>query len=215
MIHHVMMRLDDGAAIYCHAGHHNEVLNNVVYVTPRDGSHGLYFDDEEYAGRMAGNIVYRVPDLETVRRGSALHLHNNARHTVVNNVFVGAGRLFTFPNSYGGHRIERNVFVFHGEPEAPHTPASVPGPGDGRRQADYSAGPSTMDRNLYWTPNDPAGAEAFLEGWREQGFGAESIVADPLFADEDGEDYRIRADSPAVRELGFEPIDTSDVGRSE
>jgi len=191
-IHDVMMVLDDGAAVYCHAGHHNRVRFNTVYRTHGNGSHGLYFDDEEMDSLMEHNIVFDCPVNPHAERGSALHLHNNARHTVRSNVFVGGNRLFSFPNSYGGHRIEQNVFVFCDGHAIPRTPAPVRGPGDGRRQPDWDAGPSAMDGNVYWSRAGAGPAEDFLAWWQEQGFGHNSVVAEPQFGDAENGDYRLR-----------------------
>jgi hypothetical protein len=211
LIHDVMMVLDDGAAIYCHAGHHNRVRFNLVFRTHGSGSHGLYFDDKEMDSLMEYNIVYDSPIDIHARRGSALHLHNNARHTVRNNIFAGGNRLFTFPNSYGGHRIERNLFVFGDGHAIPVTPEPVRGPGDGRRQPDWDAGPAAMDRNLFWSRVGAGPAKDFLAQWREQGFDLLSTVADPLFVDPQNGCYELRKESPALA-LGFKRFSLEGIG---
>lgn len=55
---------------------------------------------------------------------------------------------------------------------------------------------------------------AQLDGWaawRKLGFDARSIAADPLFANRDGDDFRLRPDSPAFT-LGFQPIPVEKIG---
>jgi len=47
--------------------------------------------------------------------------------------------------------------------------------------------------------------------WREKGFDAHSIVADPLFANVAQGDYRLKPDSPALA-LGFKPIPLEKIG---
>ena len=47
--------------------------------------------------------------------------------------------------------------------------------------------------------------------WRERGFDAHSVVADPLFMDPASDNYGLKPDSPALK-LGFKPIDLSTVG---
>jgi hypothetical protein len=210
-IYDVMMVLDDGAAVYCHAGHHNQVRYNLVYRTHGNGSHGLYFDDEEMDSLMEYNIVYDSPVNTYAERGSALHLHNNAKHTVRNNIFVGGNRLFTFPNSYGGHRIERNVFVFGDEHAIPRTPEPIRGPGDGRRQPDWDAGPSVMDHNLFWSRVGVKPARDFLAWWQAQGFGLHSAVADPLFIDPENGNYQLKKRSRAFK-MGFKVFRLEGVG---
>jgi hypothetical protein len=75
-----------------------------------------------------------------------------------------------------------------------------------------------LNYNLYW---DYSGAPVTflgfpLEEWRKKGMwlDEESVVADPLFADAQGADFRLRATSPA-RALGFTPFDTSQAGPRE
>ena len=211
LIHDVMAVLDDGAAVYCHAGHHNKVRHNLVYRAHGNGSHGLYFDDEEMDSLMEFNVVYDCPVNIYAERGSGLHLHNNAKNTVRNNIFVGGNRLFTFPNSYGGHRIERNVFVFGDGHAIPRTPEPIHGPGDGRRQPDWDAGPSVMDHNLFWSRVGAEPAKDFLAWWREQGFGQHSVVADPLFSDPKNGNYQLKKRSPAFR-LGVNPFSLEGIG---
>jgi len=45
IVYNVMSKLDDGAAIYCHAGHHSLMKNNFVWRGGRPKTFGLYFDD--------------------------------------------------------------------------------------------------------------------------------------------------------------------------
>jgi hypothetical protein len=71
-----------------------------------------------------------------------------------------------------------------------------------------------MDRNLYFDARQPERmkfAGVSLEEWRKRGHDANSLVADPKFANPDKRDFRLAADSPALK-LGFKPIDLSAVG---
>lgn len=75
----------------------------------------------------------------------------------------------------------------------------------------------TSDHNLVWK----AQGNVFVDGistilgrwdtWREMGFDANSVVADPQFVDLAGADFRLREGSPAFA-LGFAPIDISRIG---
>jgi parallel beta-helix repeat protein len=47
--------------------------------------------------------------------------------------------------------------------------------------------------------------------WRKLGFDARSVAADPLFVNRDGDDFRLRPDSPALK-LGFQPIPVDKIG---
>ena len=72
-----------------------------------------------------------------------------------------------------------------------------------------------MDENLYWDTSHPAGdmrfGEATLAQWQARGHDRHSLVADPKFVDAAHGDFRLKADSPALK-LGFVPIDTSKIG---
>ena len=43
------------------------------------------------------------------------------------------------------------------------------------------------------------------------GFDTHSVIADPMFVDPANDDYRLRANSPALK-LGFQPIDLRKIG---
>ncbi len=50
-----------------------------------------------------------------------------------------------------------------------------------------------------------------LEDWKEQGYDAHFVIADPLFVDAKRDDYRLKSTSPAIK-LGFVPMDASQTG---
>jgi len=50
-----------------------------------------------------------------------------------------------------------------------------------------------------------------LQEWRERGHDHNSIIADPLFAAPETNDFRLQPGSPAFK-LGFHPIDVGSVG---
>jgi len=70
-----------------------------------------------------------------------------------------------------------------------------------------------FDFNLYWTPANVAlrFKEWTWDEWRAMGQDAHSVIADPLFVNAAGGDFRLRPGSPAEK-LGFEPIDVSAIG---
>ena len=75
------------------------------------------------------------------------------------------------------------------------------------------------DLNLFWKPAGEltvggGPAEGPLENWLElfEGkYDGQSVVADPLFVNPGKRDFRLREGSPAL-DLGFEEIDTSEIG---
>ena len=72
---------------------------------------------------------------------------------------------------------------------------------------------SPWDYNLYWRTDgrELRFYQDTFEQWQAKGLGRHSLVADPLFIDPRSGDFRLRPDSPAFK-LGFEPIDTGDIG---
>ncbi len=205
LIHDTMQQIDDGAGIYTHAGHHALIRNNLIYRSGRDFSFGIYLDDEETDSIVEHNVVYLCPDVSKAGRGAAFMLHDNARNTVRNNIFAFSSRLFRFPNCYGGHTVTHNIFLFQGECAAETDPSPVRGPGDGRRQEDWDAGPSVMDHNLYWHVDGEEAARDFMNAWRERGWDVRGLAADPLFENAAEFNFRLRTESPAFA-LGIQPI---------
>jgi len=78
--------------------------------------------------------------------------------------------------------------------------------GRGVAECDYNLLFNTADGSLKLHPGPIS-----LDEWRQQGFDEHSVVADPLFADPDKDDYRLKPLSPAFS-LGFQPIDMSAIG---
>lgn len=72
-----------------------------------------------------------------------------------------------------------------------------------------SGGPAIVGPAYTNQPVGPVGL-SFTE-WQQLGQDVDSIVADPLFVDPDSGNYNLQAGSPAF-DLGFEPIDMTDVG---
>ena len=50
-----------------------------------------------------------------------------------------------------------------------------------------------------------------LAEWQAMGFDTHSVIADPMFVDPANDDYRLRANSPALK-LGFQSIDLRKIG---
>jgi hypothetical protein len=77
-----------------------------------------------------------------------------------------------------------------------------------------------MDWNLYYDARASAGGEALkfsgatLEQWRARGHDVNTVIADPLFAAPDKNDFRMATNSPALK-IGFKEIDLSQVGVRE
>ena len=70
-----------------------------------------------------------------------------------------------------------------------------------------------MRNNLYWQPGEAKVhfASKSREESRAAGMDEDSVMADPLFADPLGRDFRLRSGSPAAR-IAFEQFDFSAAG---
>jgi hypothetical protein len=71
----------------------------------------------------------------------------------------------------------------------------------------------TLDHNVHWRVggDPPRFSAGGFEAWQARGFDRHSRVADPRFVDPEHDDFRRRADSPAIA-VGFCPLDPSSVG---
>jgi parallel beta-helix repeat protein len=204
VIHDVMQLLDDGSGIFTWASHDNTIRNNIVYRCARDFSFGIYLDIEEMNTVIENNIVYQCPNVPAPKRGAALLLHQNGRNTMRNNIFAMSNRLFHFAGSMGGQMATHNIFLFGSQCTPGGDPARTISH-DAGQKVHYDAGKSVMDNNLYWSTEGEAPLRNCIDSWRQKGWDKNSVVADPLFADLKNFDFRLRADSPALR-IGFKPI---------
>ena len=108
--------------------------------------------------------------------------------------------------------------------EAPRLPAAIYGLAHLKPHVYWREGPLysagsfkdenvVSESNLYWnasgTPVTFHGET--LESWQAKAKEEGSLVADPLFVDADGYDFRLRPGSPAAR-IGFRPFDYSKAG---
>jgi hypothetical protein len=103
-----------------------------------------------------------------------------------------------------GNRFVRNI-VYYRNPKAALLRLQS---AEGVRECDY---------NVYFHAGGDGTLRAVgvpgesFESWRKLGFDAHSLVADPLFVDPAGHDFRLRPESPAHK-LGFKAIPVEDLG---
>lgn len=202
-IHHVMRGvLSDGGGIYTLGTQTGTVLrSNLIHdVFPYMGkppmAWGIYFDQGSNGITVEDNIVYNTLTGGIMNTGQF-------GNTVRNNIFAFSAwhAAWRYKRTEGQPtRVERNIFyltqgeLFHADAGASDTE-------------------SVWDYNLYWrTDGKPLlfYEDSFTQ-WQARGLDLHSRVADPRFVDAQRYDFRLRPDSPAL-ELGFRPIDASDVG---
>jgi len=160
------------------------------------GGWGLYTDEGSTEILMENNVVYRVKD-------GAFHQHYGRENVVRNNVLALSATYGQIRRSreeeHSSFTVERNIIYSNGVPML---------------GGNWSNGNYKLASNCYWdasgqTPTFPGGLT--LAQWQEKGQDVGSIIADPKFADPGNFDFTIAPDSPALK-LGFQPIDTSQIG---
>lgn len=172
--------------------HHNRIhdVDSFSY-----GGWGLYTDEGSSGVLMENNIVYRT-------KSSGFHQHYGRENRIQNNIFAYGGEAQFMRSRDEAHlsfTIERNIVLYDGAPLLGSN-----WNGDSRKFA--------LNKNLYWNESgDVNFAGKPLDEWRKKGVDADSIVADPLFADPAKGDFTLKPGSPAEK-IGFQPIDTTGIG---
>ncbi|MBM3999667.1 MAG: right-handed parallel beta-helix repeat-containing protein [Planctomycetes bacterium] len=175
---------------------HDNVFHDITSYSY--GGWGLYTDEGSTGIVMRNNLVYRCSR-------ASFHQHYGRENRIENNILAFAGeqqiqRTRTEPHT--SFFFERNIIFWDND-----------NPLLGSNWADNNF---RMDRNLYFRVGGkpivfPGGLS--IEQWREQRKQDEqSVVADPGFINTAAGDFRLKADSPALR-IGFEPFDPSRAGR--
>jgi len=199
-IHHLGQGvLSDLAGVYTLGAAPSVVVegNRVHDVSARDyGGWGLYADEGSTGVTFRGNVVSRTTS-------GGFHQHYGRDNLVENNIFAAArdwqiqrGRV----EAHTSFAFNRNIVWWLGD--APLA------------EGDFSTRITARD-NLYWHGGAPV---VFPDGGdlaarKNAGLDRGSRVADPQFSDAAVGDFDLPPDSPAFA-LGFEPIDTSVMGRA-
>jgi parallel beta-helix repeat protein len=172
------------------------IRNNVIHdVDSRGyGGWGIYTDEGSTGILIENNVVYRT-------KSGGFHQHYGKENVVRNNVFAFAreGQIIRSRKElHLSFTFERNIVYWNEGPLLGKTWS------DDKFQLDY---------NLYW---NSAGKPVQFDGkpladWQKRGQDVHSMIADPLFVDPAGGDFRLKDGSPALR-LGFRQIDVGPVG---
>jgi hypothetical protein len=215
---------DDAAGIYLGStgggpkGGHSTIDHNLVHDAAYNGYPGypaaaIYLDmGGTYNCTITNNIIHNI------RHKYGIHVRGE-NHVIRNNIidFDGLDLLSPFvltPGCRGdvwvkkpicnqGYTYEHNVvwsslpmiMRFNGKPDEKTF--------------------KLIDDNVYFQPDGKyTFGKTLLDQWRRTGHDVHTKLADPLFVDRAGHDYRLKPDSPALV-LGFQQIDTSEIGLKE
>jgi hypothetical protein len=169
----------------------------------RYGGWGIYPDEGTTDLLAERNVVYRCSS-------APFHQHFGRENLVTNNILAYGGDFQVMQTRAQDHvtLVFKNNVVYFDRGE-------VLGGNHLRRlmEGNWSRENIVFERNLYFDASGrpPTFLGRPLADWQAAGFERGSLVADPLFVDPEGGDFRLSPGSPA-KEIGFEAIDLSDVG---
>ncbi len=197
-VHHIGQGvLSDMGGIYTLGPSEGTVVRNNVFHDIHSSSYGgwgLYTDEGSSGILFENNLVYRT-------KTGGFHQHYGRENIVRNNIFA-----FSKEQQLQATRVEDHLsFIF--ERNIVYYDEGI------LFNAGWPQVKSMTNQNCYWH----AGGQGVdfggmtLPQWQAAGHDAGSIVADPRFIDLAGEDFRLRADSPAIA-IGFQPFDPSQAG---
>jgi len=221
-------------------GRDNHIDHNIVYNAYRGAAttgwrgHSIFLDDAAHHVKVTCNIIY---DENAVAVNAGIFIKSIGNY-VVNNVFDvgyeknGAADIAPYICPAGESVFCHNI-VYSGTAGELHSDGThtESGPADrvmlyftdsanGSGTSCYTS-LSSMNHNLYYnaagnayirTENDLLSLEEWKSCERNSlGYDADSISADPLFADAGNHDYRLSDNSPALA-LGIRSIDTENIG---
>ena len=176
---------------HIHAGRNNVVENNIFIES--SGPQIQYSGHDPKAPLVVGRLkeyaearrnpafLAKYPDMATTDLDKVWHMAENR----------------TFRNIICYSSPESKLYGIHHVPSDPFNQ-------------------NTVNSNLVWHKERPLtvslnGKSLSWEEWRKEGYDTDSVVADPLFADPDKDDYRLKPASPAFK-LGFAPIPVDKIG---
>jgi parallel beta-helix repeat protein len=171
------------------------VNNNWIHhiASYRYGGWGLYTDEGSSGVTLENNLVHDTSE-------AGFHQHYGKWNQVSNNIFAFGQKAQiqrSRPETHASFAYERNIVIY-----------DVPALLD-RGWDIWQVGTYEMRNNVYWnTAGLPVVfVDTDLAGWQAKtGHDQASVVADPLFEDAGGRDFRLKQASPALK-LGFKPFD--------
>ena len=173
---------------------HDNYIHDILSNGDISGGWGLYTDEGTTGIVMENNIVFHT-------RTGTFHQHYGRENILRNNILAFSEREQLIRSRQEEHLsffFEGNIVYFS----------------NGRLLgSNWSNGNFRMGRNIYW---DTSGEEMLFAGkafdeWKAAGFDTDSQIADPLFVDIAGRDFRLKPESPALA-MGFKPINLADIG---
>lgn len=216
-IHHIGQGLlsDMGAVYTLGLSPGTVIRNNLIHdiESHHYGGSGIYNDEGSSHILIENNIVYNT-------KFAGYNIHYAKELTVRNNIFA-FGRLQQLSRG----RVEPHVSCIFENNIVYYKEGKLLDNAWGDQPYEFYQNPDNpkakwsrtvaMDWNVYFNPNVPVEKEDFngrsFEQWQKDGRDQHSIYADPMFENAQQFDFRLKADSPALK-LGFIPIDIRRIG---
>ena len=193
--------LSDMGAVYTLGIQRGTVIrNNLIHDVNSFtyGGWGLYPDEGSTGIVWENNVVYRT-------KSAGFHQHYGRENVVRNNIFA-----FGKEHQVMRTRDEEHLSFFFTNNIVYFDSGTLLG-------SSWKNERFVIDHNLYFdtrsatAPENLKFAGVTLDKWRARGHDTHSLIADPLFVAPEKFDFRLRANSPALKR-GFKPIDLSTLG---
>ena len=188
------------------------VCGNLIHDIRRKyyGGWALYTDEGSSGIIMENNVCYDTSS-------NSYHQHYGCGNIIRNNIFAFSDDpllAVTRPEAHLSIVFENNILYSAG--------AAV----YSLRDEHFLEGKFASNRNLVWDttrdtpifldrtgrePREDMGRLLQLENMHTYGLDEDTVIADPLFENAEGRNFTLKPESPAFQ-LGFHPIDLSDVG---
>lgn len=212
-IHHAMLKLGDGNAIYVRgAGEDNVIRRNYVHhmVGETQMQAAIRTDGGQTGTLITENLIYKCAS-----QGILLKLDNSATNNIVADI-IGPPRGYYLSVREGPltGSIQRNIFYAVSDTgmfinELP--PGKEGGTEDHRGRKLARVKDADTDYNIYYWKANPDRGKELIEKNQAGGVDLNSLAVDPLFTDPDNGDFSLKPGSPALN-MGFIPIDRSKIG---
>jgi hypothetical protein len=213
-IHNVMERMGDGNGIYIRgAGAGNVIRRNYVHhlVAPMLMQAAIRTDGGQRDTLIAENLLYKC-----MAQGIILKLNNRAEDNIVADVLAPPRGYYLSlrEGPLTDAVIKRNIF-YSVNKETVFIDELALGKGrkteDGRGRALARAKDADTDYSIYYCAVDPDLGKKMLKKQQADGVDGHSLAVDPLFVDPANGNFRLKPNSPALKQ-GIVPFDMSKVG---
>jgi len=159
------------------------------------GAYGIYTDEGSTDILIENNVVYNTEN-------AGFYQNAGNGNWVVNNIFAFSHRGQISKNMVEDHLMllyERNIVYYNN---------------GSLFWGNWDNDKYFFDLNCYWDTSgyDIVFDEGTLDDRQARGHDIQSLVADPMFEDVESFDFRLKPESPAIKKLGFRPIDLTQIG---